>query len=153
MSTSPAAGPGGRPSASRRSARNPVVLAMQRSALVWALPVGALVVTVFGLLRGPGAAGAAAIGAAIAVAAFASGVWGAGKLLDHLPGAEVPGALALYLIQLLLLVSVVLVVREQAWLDARATAVGMFATALAYQVGQVTGFLRARTQLLDPGSP
>lgn len=153
MPTTPAAAPEGRPSSGRGRAGNPVVAAMQRSALRWAVPVAAVLVTALGLLRGPDAAGAAAIGAAIAVAAFASGVWGVGKLLDHLPGAEVPGALALYLTQLLLLVSVVLVVREQAWLDARATAVGMFGTALAYQVGQVTGFLRARTLVVDPGAP
>jgi hypothetical protein len=123
---------------------------MQRSALVWALPVAVLVATALWLVRGPAAAAAAVVGAVIAVAAFAGGVWGVGKLLDHLPGAEVPGALALYLIQLLLLVSVVLVVRELDGLDARATAVGLFATALAYQVGQVVGFLRSRTLLVDP---
>jgi hypothetical protein len=123
---------------------------MQRSALVWALPVAVLVATALWLVRGPAAAAAAVIGAVIAVGAFAGGVWGVGKLLDHLPGAEVPGALALYLIQLLLLVSVVLVVRELDGLDARATAVGLFATALAYQVGQVVGFLRSRTLLVDP---
>ncbi len=149
MSTPPAEG---RPPAHRTGARNPVVAAMHRAALTAALPVAALAVTVLGLLRGPGAGVSAAIGAVIAVAAFAGGVWGVGQLLDHLPGAEVPGALALYLVQLLLLVSVVLVVRELDGLDARATAIGLFATALAYQVGQVTGFLRTRTQIVDPDS-
>lgn len=132
---------------------NPVVRAMSRSALLWALPVALLTAAVCWALRGPAGGVAAGIGGAIAVLAFVSGTWGVGRLLDHLPGAEVPGALALYLTQLLLLVALVLLVREQDWLDARAAAVGLFATALAYQIGQVGGFLRARTLLVDTRLP
>jgi ATP synthase protein I len=126
---------------------------MQRSALRWALPVALLCTLVLGLLRGPGAAGSSALGAAIALAAFLSGSWAIGLLLDHLPGAAVVGALTVYLIQLLLLVSAVLVVRELPWVDPLAAAVGLLATALAHQVGQVTGFLRARTLFVDPPLP
>lgn len=126
---------------------------MHRSALAGGLLVAVLTAVVLGLMRGPGGAAAAAIGAAISLLAFVSGTWGVGRLLDHLPGAEVAGALALFLVQLLLLVSAVLVVREQAWLDSRSTAIGLFATALGYQVGQVRGFLRSRTLIVDTPLP
>lgn len=148
------------PSAPRQPRRPapgyPVVRAMHRSALAAALPVGVLTVVICWVVRGPDGAAAAAIGATIAVLAFVSGTWGVGLLLDHLPGAELAGALGLYLVQLLLLVSAVLLVRAQDWLDPWSAAAGLLATALAHQIGQVTGFLRSRTLLVDtplPGEP
>jgi ATP synthase protein I len=126
---------------------------MQRSALTWAVPVALGCVVVLGLLRGPAGAGSALAGSLIALGAFVSGGWAIGLLLDHLPGAAVVGALTIYLTQLLLLVSAVLVLRELGWTDDLAAAVGLLATALAHQVGQVLGFLRARTLYVDPPLP
>ncbi len=100
-----------------------------------------------------GAAGAAMIGSLIAVVAFSSGIWSVVKVLQYLPGAEVPGAMALFLAQLLLLVSAVLVLQDQSWLNSRAAAVGLFATALAHQIGMVSGFLGTRTLLVQTPLP
>lgn len=145
----------------RRTARirrggHPVVAAMSRRAVFWAIPTALMVATGAWVLQGPAAGLSALIGGGIALAAFTSGIWGIGLLLTHLPGAEVAGALALFLIQVLVLVSAVLLIQDQAWLPPRAAAVGLFATALAHQIGLVTGYLGCRTQILDtplPGDP
>ncbi len=129
---------------------------MNRSALRWAGSAAVLGALAWWLVEDAGAAGAALIGSAIAIAAFTSGIWSVGKVLQHLPGAEVAGALGLFLAQLLLLVSAALVVQDQSWLNSRAAAVGLLATALAHQIGLVSGFARTRTLLVRsplPGDP
>lgn len=126
---------------------------MNRQAMAWAASVAALVACGWWLFEDLSAAGAAVIGSTIAIGAFASGIWCVGKVLKHLPGAEVPGALALFMIQLLLLVSAVLVIQDHSWLHDRAAAVGLFATALAHQIGLVRGFLRSRTLLVTSPLP
>lgn len=142
----------------RRTARirrggHPVVAAMSRRAVFWAIPTALMVATGAWVLQGPAAGLSALIGGGIALAAFTSGIWGIGMLLTHLPGAEVAGALALYLIQVLVLVSVVLLIHDQAWLHAISAGVGLFFTALAHQIGLVTGYLGCRTQILDTPLP
>ncbi len=96
---------------------------------------------------------AALLGGLIAIGAFTAGIWGIGLVLNHLPGIEIAGALAVFLIQLLVMVSVVVLVQDQDWLDSRAAALGLFATALAHQIGLVTGYLGARTLIIDTPLP
>ncbi len=132
-----------------RAPGHPVVMVMNRRALAWAFPVAVISGVVAGGIRGPGAGVAALVGGLIAIGAFTAGIWGIGLVLKHLPGVEIAGALAVYLIQLLVLVSAVVLVQEQAWLDSRTAALGLFATALAHQIGLVTGYLSARMLIAD----
>lgn len=93
------------------------------------------------------------LGGGVAVAAFLLGTWAISLVLEHLPGVEVAGALALYLIQLLLLVSAVLIMRELSWINVRAAAFGLLIAGLAYQIGQVWAFLTARMVAVDVALP
>jgi hypothetical protein len=44
-------------------------------------------------------------------------------------------------------------VQDQAWLNSRAAALGLFATALSHQIGLVTGYLSARMLIVDTPLP
>ena len=57
------------------------------------------------------------------------------------------GALVVYLGQLIALVAVLLVLRDQPWLHGRAFALGAIITTVAVQVGQVSGYARGRHTL------
>ncbi len=140
-------------SAKSRPPRHPVVTVMNRRALIWAVPVAFVAGSVGWALEGPGAGGAALIGGVLAIVAFRAGIWGIGMVLNHLPGVEIVGALAVFLIQLLVLVSAVVLVQDQAWLNSRAAALGLFATALSHQIGLVTGYLSARMLIVDTPLP
>lgn len=130
-----------------------VVQTMLRSAL-WPAFIALVAVGLgFGLASGWASGAAAAGGGLLAVAAFWSGMIGIQWVLGVAPGFAVLGALGLYAVQVLLLVALALVLRDQSWLDGLAFGVGLLATGLAYQVGQVRGFLRARTLVVDAPAP
>lgn len=95
----------------------------------------------------------ALLGGLVAVVAFLAGTWAISLVLEHLPGIEIAGALALFLVQLLLLVSAVLVMREMSWINVRAAAFGLLIAGLAYQIGQVWAFLTARMVAIDVALP
>lgn len=117
--------------------------------LLAAILCGAVGYVAFDSAAGTGAL----LGGLVAVVAFLAGTWAISLVLEHLPGVEIAGALALFLVQLLLLVSAVLVMREMSWINVRAAAFGLLISGLAYQIGQVWAFLTARMVAIDVALP
>ena len=140
-------------SAKSRAPGHAVVTVMNRRALMWAFPVALLGAGAAWVVQGSGAGAAALMGGLIAIGAFTAGIWGISLVLNHLPGVEIAGALAVYLIQLLVLVSAVVLIQDQTSLDSRAAALGLFATAMAHQIGLITGYLGARMLIVDTPMP
>lgn len=137
-------------SASADGSARSVVSAMLRTALVPGGLMLLLTAATWLVLSGWASAGAAALGGLVAIGAFWSGLVGIRAVLSASAELALPGALALYAVQVCVLVGLALVLREQPWLDRMAFSVGLLASGLAYQAGQVAGFLRARILLVDP---
>jgi hypothetical protein len=99
---------------------------------------------VLGAVRGGDGLVAALLGGATALVILVVGLFGIAAIVAGHPAVAMAGALVVYLGQLILLAAVVLVLRDAAWLDGRAFAIGAVATTVMAQVGLVVGYTRAR---------
>ena len=121
--------------------------AMLRSAALagaLALPV---VTIVAWLLRGADGALSAAVAAVVVAGFFALGHLGVSAVVSGPVGMSMAGAFVVYLGQLIVLVAVFLVLRTQPWLDGPAFTGAAVVETLAWQVGQLVGFRRARHEI------
>ena len=99
---------------------------------------------VLGLQRGGDGSVAALLGGATALLILVIGLLGIAAIVSGHPAVSMAGAFVVYLGQLILLAAVVLALRDAAWLDGRAFAIGAVVTTVLAQVGLVLGYTRAR---------
>ena len=106
---------------------------------------------VLGAVRGGDGLVAALLGGATALVILLVGLFGIAAIVAGHPAVAMAGAFVVFLGQLILLAAVVLSLRDAAWLDGRAFAIGAVATTVTAQVGLVLGYTRAR-HVLYPDS-
>ncbi|GAB3486588.1 hypothetical protein [Flexivirga lutea] len=98
---------------------------------------------VFWILNGPKGGASAAIGVLVALVFFAGGL----GLLQRVPNDNtmllLASALAVYLGQVIFLGIIILALSERDWIDGWAFGLSVLVTALAWQVAQVTAYVRA----------
>lgn len=122
-----------------------------RGALVPTLVAGGLATVVLALTRGVDGGVSALVGVAIAVVFFGSGLLLMDKLVrDRDPMLFMAVGMAVYFGQVLLLLGVLLVAGKVESLDSWAAGVAMLVAVLAWQVGQVRAWRRARVPVYDP---
>jgi hypothetical protein len=107
---------------------------------------------VLGAVRGGDGLVGALLGGATALLILVVGLLGIAAIVSGHPSVAMAGALVVYLGQLILLAAVVLVLRDAAWLDGRAFAIGAVATTVLAQVGLVLGYTRARHVMFPDAS-
>jgi hypothetical protein len=100
-------------------------------------------------LRGERGALSALVGGLVAFAVFGAGLFAITKVVEGPPGLSIAGALVVYFGQLVILLFVIVWLRDARWLDGRAFVAAVLAEGLIWQIGQVTGFLRARHPIYD----
>jgi ATP synthase protein I len=127
-----------------------ILPAMLRQSFPPAAVVGVLAALVVGLVQGTLPGLSAVMGVVLALAFFASGllltarfVRGADPMLFMAVGMSV------YCAQVLALLVVLILAREQESLDLRAAGLGMFVTILVWQVAQIRAWRRARVPVYD----
>jgi hypothetical protein len=99
---------------------------------------------VLGAVRGGDGLLGALLGGATALVILVVGLLGIAAIVAGHPSIAMAGAFVVFLGQLILLAAVVLALRDAAWLDGRAFAIGAVVTTVLAQVGLVFGYTRAR---------
>lgn len=127
-----------------------VVARMVRTALLAGGAASAVACGGVLVVSGTQAAMAALVGALLSVGAFWTGTLAISAVLSGPAQTVLVNALAVYVVHIGVLVALVLWLRTWPWLDGTAVTAGLLLAGLAYQVGQVVGFLRARTLLVTP---
>ncbi|WP_156996807.1 hypothetical protein [Knoellia aerolata] len=130
--------------------RTPVRM-MLRGALVPGMIALPALAAAFWAYAGEHAALSALAGAATVFVILVVGLLGITAVVLGPAATSMAGAGVVYLGQLILIVTVVLVLRGVDWLDGRAFALSAIAQTLLMQVGQVVGYVRARHEI-HPGS-
>lgn len=105
------------------------------------LPVMAII---FWILNGPKGGGSAALAVIIALIFFAGGLSVLMKAPDGNEMLLLATAFAVYLGQIIFLGIIILVLSGQDWIDGWAFGLSVLVTAIAWQVAQVTAYVRAR---------
>ena len=124
---------------------------MRRGVLAAGL-AGTAVLTLAGALtKGVDGALSALAGSLLAFVVILVGLVAISLVVAGDPGASMAGAGVVYLGQLILLVAAMLVLREAAWLDGTIAAVSAIVATLLLQVGQLTGYVRARHVVYPQG--
>lgn len=124
---------------------------MRRGVLATGL-AGTAVLTLAGALtKGVDGALSALAGSLLAFVVILVGLLAISLVVAGDPGASMAGAGVVYLGQLILLVAAMLVLREAAWLDGTITAVSAIVATVVLQVGQLTGYVRARHVIYPQG--
>lgn len=124
---------------------------MRRGVLAAGL-AGTAVLTLAGALtKGVDGALSALAGSLLAFVVILVGLLAISLVVAGDPGASMAGAGVVYLGQLILLVAAMLVLREAAWLDGTITAVSAIVATVVLQVGQLTGYVRARHVIYPQG--
>ena len=126
-----------------RQGRSPF-RAMLLGSVASGLAGAVLSAAVLGGLRGGDGLVAALLGGATALVILVVGLLGIAAIVAGHPAVSMAGAFVVYLGQLILLAAVVLALRDAAWLDGRAFAIGAVATTVLAQVGLIVGYTRAR---------
>ena len=139
------------PASSTARTASPVP-AMIRGALVPGLVLGPVAATVGYAAGGPRAAASAAGGAGSVLVILLIGLLAITAVVTGPVGLSMAGAGVVYLGQLVLLVALVAVLQRLEGLDGGAFALAAIAQALAMQVGQIVGYVRAR-HVLDVTMP
>ncbi|MCA0336775.1 MAG: hypothetical protein LCH66_07885 [Actinobacteria bacterium] len=115
--------------------------------------VGAVLAAVLApLLWGLSALWSAVTATVVTALFFVIGVLGIRAVIGGAPGLSLAGAFVVYLGQLILLAAALLALSRTGWIHGRAFALGAIVQALAWQVGLVMGFARARIPVVE-GSP
>jgi ATP synthase protein I len=121
-----------------------------RGALVPTLVAGVAASVVLALTRGVAGGVSALVGVAIAVVFFSSGLLLMDKLVrDRDPMLFMAVGMAIYFAQVLLLLGVLVIAGRVESLDSWAAGVAMLVAVLAWQVGQVVAWRRARVPVYD----
>jgi uncharacterized membrane protein len=120
---------------------------MLRTASVAGLAGLVVVTAVAGMVRGGEGALSAALAAMVVAGFFVLGHLGMTAVVAGSVGLSMASAFVLYLGQLIVLVAVFLVLRAQPWLDGPTFAAAAVVETLAWQVGQIVGFRRARHEV------
>lgn len=124
---------------------------MRRGVLAAGL-AGTAVLTLAGALtKGVDGALSALAGSLLAFVVILVGLVAISLVVAGDPGASMAGAGVVYLGQLILLVAAIAVLREAAWLDGTIAAVSAVVATLLLQVGQLTGYVRARHVVYPQG--
>lgn len=126
-----------------RQGRSPF-RAMLLGSVASGLAGAVLSAAVLGVLRGGDGLVAALLGGATALVILVVGLLGIAAIVAGHPAVSMAGAFVVYLGQLILLAAVVLALRDAAWLDGRAFAIGAVVTTVLAQVGLIVGYTRAR---------
>ena len=132
-----------------KAAASDPYLAMMRGALVPTLAVGLVAVAVSAVLGGRPLVGSA-LGAGVVVGFFGLTLLVMRAARDQTPEMQLGVAMALYSTKVVVVGGLVFALRGQPWLSPTAFAVTVVACVLAWQVGQVLGFARARVLVADP---
>ena len=139
-----------RPVTSPPAPRTPVRM-MLRGALVPGMIALSVLAAAFWAYAGEQAALSALAGAATVFVILVVGLLGITAVVLGPAATSMAGAGVVYLGQLILILTVVLVLRGVDWLDGRAFALSAVAQTLVMQVGQVVGYVRSRHEI-NPGS-
>ena len=124
---------------------------MRRGVLAAGL-AGTAVLTLAGALtKGVDGALSALAGSLLAFVVILVGLVAISLVVAGDPGASMAGAGVVYLGQLILLVAAIAVLREAAWLDGTIAAASAVVATLLLQVGQLTGYVRARHVVYPQG--
>ncbi|WP_370893511.1 hypothetical protein [Janibacter sp. GXQ6167] len=124
---------------------------MTRGVLIAGM-VGLLLLTTAGwVMRGETGGLSALSGALLAFGVILLGLLAMRAVISGHAGLTMAGAFVVYLGQLILLVAAIMVLREQSWVDGRALAFAAIVQTVALQVGQITGYLRARHEIYPQG--
>lgn len=102
-------------------------------------------------LRGEAGALSALTGAALAFGIIVLGLLAMRAVIAGQEVLAMVGAFVVYLGQLILLVAVILILRGQSWVDGPALAAAAIIQTIVLQVGQITGYLRARHEIYPQG--
>lgn len=90
-----------------------------------------------------------ALGALLAGGTIATGAWAVRWLLQQERSIVLPGAFMIAVAQLVLLLAVVLVLRQQSWWEDTALAVGALVAVVAGQAALVTAYLTGPRPILE----
>ena len=132
---------------SHRTAASSPVEGMLRGVVLTGCLGTLVLATAAWALVGEKAGYSALAGALAAFAVILLGVIGMSFIIRGSAGLTLPGAFVVYVGQLILLVGVLLVVRGQEWLDGPAFAVCAIVQTVLLQIGQISGYARARHPL------
>jgi ATP synthase protein I len=122
---------------------------MLRASVIPMLATGPVIVLVFWITREAKGGLAALLGAAIAMAFFASGLYVMGRVTNANPLSVLAGALAVYLGQVIALGVVIVSLSGADWLDRKAFGLSILVVALVWQLCQVVAFMRLRKPVYD----
>lgn len=106
-----------------------------------------------GLVSGPAGALSALIGGAIVTVVLLGGLSGLRVLLTGLDSMAIAVALSVYVVQLSVLFSALLWVRQLGWIEILPFGLSALAVTLAWQAGLVGGALTARQFVYDGAGP
>lgn len=127
---------------------------MLRGALVPSCVVGVLAVAVVVLWRGGDALAGAALGLAVAIAFFASGMFLLSRLVrDASPHAFFAVAMTVYLGQVIGLLLVIIAFKDAAWVDGMALGVVVLVVTLVWQVFAFRSLRNSRMPVYDEPVP
>ena len=133
-----------------RTARGPLP-GMLRG-VVLAGCVGSIVIATVGwMAKGEKAGWSALAGALTAFAVIVLGLVAMRLIIAGDPGVSMAGAFVVYIGQLVALVAILLLVRDRSWLDGAAFAAAALVQTVVLQVGQITGYARARHEVYPQG--
>lgn len=131
--------------------RRSPVQGMRRGVLVSGLAGTAVLTAAGALTKGADGALSALAGSLLAFIVILVGLVAITLVMVGEPGASMAGAGVVYLGQLVLLVAAMAVLREAVWLDGMITAVSAIVATVLLQVGQLTGYVRARHVVYPQG--
>lgn len=126
---------------------------MLRGALVPSLVAAALCIVALGLWRGGQAAGSAALGCAVTIAFFASGLVMMSRLVRSANAmAFMAVGMAVYFGQILALLIFLILFRDAAWIDGPALAYPALIVTIVWQGFAMRAMRRARIPVYDEPS-
>lgn len=123
--------------------------AMQRAALVLAVPVAVVAVVVWAVLRGGTGAVGGLVGAAIGLGVGLVGTLVMRWTARATPAGVMIAAMTSFAGKVLLLLVFLIAFRGTTLFDNRAFGISLMAVTVAYVAGEVIGFVRARIPAVD----
>lgn len=132
------------------SRRSPVQ-GMRRGVLVAGVAGTAVLTAVGAMTKGADGALSALAGSLLAFIVILIGLVAISFVVAGDPGASMAGAGVVYLGQLIVLVAAIAVLREATWLLGTVAAVSAIVATVVLQIGQLTGYVRARHVIYPQG--
>lgn len=125
---------------------------MLRTAVLPTVASTALVAVVCWVIGGPAAAAGALVGAAVTVLILTVGLLVLKVVLNGPAPTALAGALAVYLVQLSVLLGLLLALRAGDLVHPGGFAAGALSATVVWQTGHIVGLSRARRLVYDPPS-